>query len=260
MVNTCASSWKGDEGTKLRCEAAADPADPLSSEMPVTHKGTATTYRNLNCAICNLDSAALERMSTPEGRDEWVMWGARLECSTVLTGSRDLASVRHALRFENGSWGLRLPRNISGPMPKPPQHIDETDIADKLQAFIQANNETRSRLLRGRNLEDTTEIPTMTPPMSTSSGLRHLSRRNYAMYNASQFHRNDSALVSLLKQRQQQRARARRDVDEEDEGDEVFHKCDVDPLLPDTLTHLVRRCRPKVIGECPMAWVDHKVC
>jgi hypothetical protein len=263
MVGTCSNAWRGDEETRRRCEETIDPSDPLSSNIPVTDKATATTYRNLHCALCNLATDA-----APDARDQWEMWGARLECPTVLTGSRDLASVRHALRFENGTWGLRLPRNISGSVPQPPQRVDNKSsklIYDQIEPFI-SKNETRSRSPRNRpvsrrsrlsRVTTTTTSTTTEAPIVMSSGLRHLSRRQYALYNASQFHRNDSSLARLLnlRRREHTKPRERRDTTEQ----LTFHKCDLDPLLPDTLTHLVRRCRPRVIGSCPDTWIDTKV-
>ncbi|KAF4525592.1 hypothetical protein B566_EDAN015530 [Ephemera danica] len=266
MIGTCASTWRGDEETKRRCEETMDPSDPLSSSVPVTDKATATTYRNLHCALCNLDSTDSDKIN--HAREHWEMWGARLECPTVLTGSRGLASVHNALQFENGTWGLRLPRNVSGTVPRPPQRTQDEKssklILDQIEPFISKNETTsrprvpRNRSLRRLTTTTTTEAPT--PSVTISSGLRNLSRRQYALYNASQFHRNDSALDRLLSLRRRVHiARAKRDVLTTEEEELIFHKCDVDPLLPDTLTHLVRRCRPKVIGSCPESWADNKV-
>jgi hypothetical protein len=266
MVTKCLENWQGDTEIRRLCEETDNAADPLSSQIPVTDKKTATTYRNLHCALCNTDPASLAEI-----RDQWEMWGARLECPTVLTGSRDLASVRQALRFENGTWGLRLPRHISGTSPQPPpknETADKFDKLDKLQALLQqSSNETRPRY-RGRKIDynnnerTTTEsTTTMQPIAATNSGLRKLSRRQYGLYNASQFHRNDSALSTLLRQRRlhTSNVRLKRDTEPEPEEEQVFHRCDVDPLLPDTLTHLVRRCRPDVISECPQTWGDENV-
>jgi len=114
--------------------------------------------------------------------------------------SADQMEVRRKLRFENGTWGVWLPR--SEPPKPPPVEDGGREVGVKVAAFLR----------RGQRRNAT----------STST-----------------------ALLQRLRRRQ------RRSL--------TWHACNVDPVLPEGLIHLVRRCRPNVVEKCPDTWLEPKV-
>lgn len=40
---------------------------------------------------------------------------------------------------------------------------------------------------------------------------------------------------------------------------EKFHVCVIDPVLPETATHIIRRCQPDVVKTCAVNWTNHDV-
>ncbi|XP_068220865.1 adhesion G protein-coupled receptor E3-like [Palaemon carinicauda] len=44
-----------------------------------------------------------------------------------------------------------------------------------------------------------------------------------------------------------------------DEGSYVFHNCYIYPVMPETVTHMVRPCEKEVVKTCPSTWTDEVV-
>ncbi|XP_059481424.1 uncharacterized protein LOC132200182 [Neocloeon triangulifer] len=188
LISSCPSNYSASNETLEGCEnphSNSTHRDPLA-DLPVTDRESALTYRNAHCAVCN--------NANPSNLE---LWAARLECPSLH--SADQMEVRRKLRFENGTWGVWLPR-VEPPKPPP----TEKEVSDKVTAFLRRGQQRRSN-------------------NSTTS----------------------AALLQRLRRRQQRSV--------------SWHACNVDPVLPEGLVHLIRRCRPNVIGQCPDTWREPKV-
>ncbi|XP_065352846.1 uncharacterized protein LOC135947821 [Cloeon dipterum] len=187
LISTCPSNSTASNATKTACEGPANSSkgDPVS-DLPVTDRETSVTYRNVHCAVCN--------DANPTNLE---VWGARLECPSLHEA--DQLEIRRKMRFENGTWGVWLPR-MEPPKPSVTEEAAGKEVGAKVAAFLR----------RGQQRT----------PSNTSSLLQRLRRRQRSL---------------------------------------TWHPCHVDPVLPEGLIHLVRKCRPNVTGRCPDSWREPKV-
>lgn len=115
--------------TRDGCEKALNgsSSNPLS-DLPVSDRETSVTYRNAHCAVCNgVPSEQLD------------VWGARLECPTLLS-SVEQVDVRRHMRFENGTWGVWLAKSEP---PKPPP-AEDREVGDKVAAYLRRGHGRRN--------------------------------------------------------------------------------------------------------------------
>lgn len=139
LISSCPKSFSGSNATRDGCEKVLNgsSSDPLS-DLPVSDRETNLTYHNAHCAVCNgVPSEQLD------------VWGARLECPTLLS-SFDQADVRRQMRFENGTWGVWLAK--SEPPKPPPTEDSGREVGDKVAAFLRRGPGRRNATASGNAL------------------------------------------------------------------------------------------------------------